>query len=47
MSLGRRDRLKGSELEMWERWEDSEVARPENVEGSEVSRWEFPGFIQG
>ena len=43
---------------IWERWEKSEVPRPERWEGSEVeiwemgegsemARWEVLGFIQG
>ena len=30
----------GSERESWERWEDSDLARPEKLDGSEVARWE-------
>ena len=42
--MTRSQRLDGSKLASWERWESSEVARWERWESSEVTRWEVPGF---
>ena len=44
--MTRSQRLDGSKLASWERWESSEVARWERWESSEVTRWEVPGFIR-
>ena len=40
--MARLDRLEGSGVAGWERWEggSEEVARWERCEGSEVARWE-------
>ena len=52
--MARLDRLEGSGVAGWERWEGarwercegSEVARWESWKSGEVTRWEFSGFVQ-